>query len=142
MPEPSLRICYYHQDHLGSSTVISENQGAGVEEAAYYPFGRLRNENHSLNVNDPYRFTQKEQDKESGLHYFSARFLASHLSRFATADPKYAIRKPFPKPIFNPFWLPLNWRTATAIQSTILFDGLTLMVALLAIRSTPRMPQP
>ena len=90
VPEPSLRICYYHQDHLGSSTVISENQGAGVEEAAYYPFGRLRNENHSLNVNDPYRFTQKEQDKESGLHYFSARFLASHLSRFATADPKYA----------------------------------------------------
>ena len=39
VPEASLRIRYYHQDHLGSSSVITDSSGALVEETAYYPFG-------------------------------------------------------------------------------------------------------
>jgi RHS repeat-associated protein len=38
-------------------------------------------------VAEPYGFTQKEQDSESGLHYFETRYLAGHLGRFLQFDP-------------------------------------------------------
>ena len=90
IPEPALRIRYYHEDHLGSSTAITDTSGAFVEETAYYPFGVPRNEYRLRQIEKHYTFTQKERDKESGFHYFEARYLATRLSRLLTADPKYA----------------------------------------------------
>ncbi len=89
-PEATLRILYYHQDHLGSSGVMTDADGALVEETAFYPFGEARNEHQPRQVEDVYKFTQKERDRESGLHYFEARFLASLRGRFLSVDPKYA----------------------------------------------------
>ena len=86
----SLRVRYYHQDHLGSSSVIADAEGALVEENAFYPFGHPRNEHRLREVVEAYTFTQKERDKESGLHYFEARYLVATLSRFVSVDPKYA----------------------------------------------------
>ena len=90
IPDPTLRIRYYHQDHLGSSSVVSDAAGAPVEETSFYPYGARRNENRLRQSEEPYKFTQKERDAESGLHYFEARYLAGALARFVTADPKYA----------------------------------------------------
>src|SRR2546426_5320500 len=90
LSDPTLRIRYYHQDHLGSSTAITDTSGAFVEETAYYPFGVPRNEYRLRQIEKHYTFTQKERDKESGFHYFEARYLATRLSRLLTADPKYA----------------------------------------------------
>ena len=90
IPDPTLRIRYYHQDHLGSSSAITDANGVLVEETAFYPFGVPRNEFRLRQVAAPYQFTQKERDHESGLHYFEARYLAGPLSRFVTADMKYA----------------------------------------------------
>ncbi|MHB1306150.1 MAG: toxin TcdB middle/N-terminal domain-containing protein [Limisphaerales bacterium] len=90
VPDTALRVRYYHQDHLGSSTVITDAQGALVEETAYYPYGVPRHEHQLRQVEEAYGFTQKERDRESGLHYFEARFLSAALSRFASPDPKYA----------------------------------------------------
>jgi hypothetical protein len=42
IPEAALRVRYYHQDHLGSSSVITDDAGALVEEIAFYPFGVAR----------------------------------------------------------------------------------------------------
>jgi RHS repeat-associated protein len=89
-PPPALRIRYYHQDHLGSSSVMTDASGALVEETAFYPFGVSRNESHLQGVEEHYSFTQKERDRESSLHYFEARHLASGLSRFVSVDQKYA----------------------------------------------------
>ncbi len=90
VPDPALRIRYYHEDHLGSSSVITDTDGALVEETAFYPFGIPRNESEPRQVQDPYQFTQKERDRETGLHYFAARYLAGSLARFVTVDLKYA----------------------------------------------------
>ena len=90
IPDPTLRIRYYHQDHLGSSSVLSDAAGTLVEEIAFYPFGIPRDEYQPRQLEEPYQFTQKERDQESGLHYFEARYLAGRLSRFATPDLKYA----------------------------------------------------
>jgi RHS repeat-associated protein len=88
----SLRVRYYHQDHLGTTSVMTDGQGRLVEELASYPFGQVRFVHHGLPVRDePYRFTQKEQDAESGLHYFEARYLISTAGRFASVDPLMTI---------------------------------------------------
>lgn len=90
IPDPALRIRYYHQDHLGSSAVISDANGALVEETAFYPFGMPRHDHRVRSIEEPYQFTQKERDRESGLHYFEARYLVGGMSRFLSVDPKYA----------------------------------------------------
>jgi len=89
-PDPTLRIRYYHQDHLGSSSVLTDADGALIEETAFYPFGIPRNEHRLRQIEEAYKFTQKERDRESGLHYFGARYLAGAISRFASVDPLYA----------------------------------------------------
>lgn len=89
-PAPEERLRYYHQDHLGSSSVMTDASGALVEETAFYPFGIPRHEYRVRQIEEAYKFTQKERDRESGLHYFEARYLVASLSRFALPDPKYA----------------------------------------------------
>ena len=89
-PDPSLRLRYYHQDHLGSSSVVTDAGGKLVEELAYYPFGAPRIQHQVHAAEEPYGFTQKERDRESRLNYFEARFLSSALDRFISPDPKYA----------------------------------------------------
>lgn len=87
VPDPTLEIRYYHQDHLGSSSVMSDANGQLVSESAYYPFGHARQENQPRGVKESYQFTQKERDGESGLSYFEARFIAAAISRFCSIDP-------------------------------------------------------
>jgi|GEM_PF-3258170 len=95
-PDPLAQILYYHQDHLGSSSAVTDSQGNLVEETAHYPFGAPRHQHLCGKVDSYYGFTQKEQDPESGLHYFEARYMASNLSRFLSADPLYLIPDAIP----------------------------------------------
>ncbi|MFO1499831.1 MAG: RHS repeat-associated core domain-containing protein [Verrucomicrobiota bacterium] len=88
-PPPGASILYYHQDHLGSSSVITDADGALVEETAFYPSGLPRHQYLAGSLSDPYQFAQKERDSETGLWHFQARYLASQLSRFISVDPKY-----------------------------------------------------
>jgi RHS repeat-associated protein len=90
MSDAALRIRYYHQDHLGSSSIITDATGAVVEETAFYPFGAPRVEYRLRGVEEPYKFAQKERDRETGLQYFSRRYLSGTLSRFLSVDPKYS----------------------------------------------------
>jgi RHS repeat-associated protein len=87
VPNPALSLRFYHQDHLGSSSVISDAAGALVEESANYAFGCSRNEFRPRRTREDYQFTQKERDVESGLHYFEARFMSSGTGGFASVDP-------------------------------------------------------
>ncbi len=86
-PDPALRILYYHHDHLGSSSVLTDANGELVEETAFYPFGAERFDYRPRQFEENYKFTQKERDAESGLSYFGARLLASRLARFTRVDP-------------------------------------------------------
>ncbi len=86
VPEAALAVRYYHQDHLGSSSVLTDADGALVSETANYAFGIARNEFLPRNLREAYQFTQKENDMETSLAYFRARYLSSGLARFTRAD--------------------------------------------------------
>jgi RHS repeat-associated protein len=84
--DPTLEVRYYHQDHIGSSSVMTDTTGQLVSESTFYPFGHPRTEHEPRNVKEAYGFTQKERDGESGLSYFSRRFDSSGLARFLSVD--------------------------------------------------------
>jgi RHS repeat-associated protein len=94
IPDSASRIRYYHQDHLGSSTVVIDSAGATLGENSYYPFGHGRYMEQRFTLGGGYGFTQKEMDPESGFHYFEARFFASPLSRFKSVDPIALVLRP------------------------------------------------
>jgi RHS repeat-associated protein len=90
-PDPSRRIYYYHQDHLGSSNILADANGEVVDESTFYPFGQLRHRADSSAdrgaLPNAYLFSQKELDGESGLQNFESRYLTASLGRFNRVDP-------------------------------------------------------
>jgi RHS repeat-associated protein len=87
LPDPDIGIRYYHQDHVASTAVLTDAQGRILDEAAYYPFGRLRHDYRPVELPADYRFAQKERDGESGFHYFESRYLFEDFGRFGSVDP-------------------------------------------------------
>jgi RHS repeat-associated protein len=88
-PSPHQQVAYYHPDHLDSSTAVSDGAGELLEETAFHPYGTIRHRERQAagGLAPAYGFTQKENDHESRLHYFEARYLVGSLARFPSFDP-------------------------------------------------------
>ncbi len=76
---------YFHKDHLGSSTVMTDSNGISWEERTeYMPFGAMRiHEGADLSA---YKFTDQELDAETGLYNYGARLYDPVIGRFICAD--------------------------------------------------------
>ena len=82
------RQYFYHPDHLGSSTVITDGDGNVVQHIEYMPYGEVFMEEDNETWNTPYKFNGKEYDGETGLYYYGARYLDPKLCIWYGADPK------------------------------------------------------
>lgn len=80
-------IYYYLPDHLGSPALVTDINGDVVEESVFYPYGSERKRFGTFTSD--YRFTGKELDDETGLHYFGARYYDAQTGRFVSVDPLY-----------------------------------------------------
>ena len=81
---------YYHSDHLGSASLISDYKGDEYQRIEYTPYGEtwVEKTNPEANLNYlPYKFTAKELDEETGLYYYGARYLDPKYSRWISTDP-------------------------------------------------------
>lgn len=76
-------ISYYHTDTLGSVRAITSSSGSTVTRHDYAPFG----ENTSSLSGDPRRFLGQEQDAETALDHFGARYYRNVWGRFTSVDP-------------------------------------------------------
>ena len=80
---------YYHSDHLGSATLISDYKGDEYQRIEYTPYGETwveKTQNTGLEYL-PYKFTGKEIDEETGLYYYGARYLDPKYSMWISTDP-------------------------------------------------------
>ena len=68
--DPELYQYYYHSDHLGSSSLITNLDGETVQHIEYVPFGEVFIEERNNRWNTPYLFNAKELDEETGLYYY------------------------------------------------------------------------
>jgi len=78
---------YYHPDHLGSSSYITNLDGEVVQHIEYVPFGEVFIEERNNIWNTPYLFNAKEFDEETGLYYYGARYYDPRLSLWISTDP-------------------------------------------------------
>ncbi|WP_041607605.1 RHS repeat domain-containing protein [Halobacteroides halobius] len=78
-------INYVVSDQLGSTSVITDEEGNEVMRYKYSPFGNLIKSKG--NTEDSYRFTGKEFDGMTGLYYYGARYYDPTIGRFITEDP-------------------------------------------------------
>ena len=79
---------YYHPDHLGSSSYITNLDGEVVQHIEYVPFGEVFIEERYNIWNTPYLFNAKEFDEETGLYYYGARYYDPRVSLWISTDPK------------------------------------------------------
>jgi RHS repeat-associated protein len=75
---------YYISDHLGSTTVLANDDGTPKGETMYYPYGGVRWSN--VTDTNHYKYTGKERDAETGLDYFGARYYGSNMGRWLSPD--------------------------------------------------------
>jgi RHS repeat-associated protein len=99
-------LYFYHGDHLSSTQMITDVNGAVQQQVLYAPFGEEISEYnaywHQGKVPD-YMFNAKEMDEESGMYYYSARYYAPPV--FISRDPlfeKYPTLSPYCYTANNP----------------------------------------
>ncbi|MCP4353688.1 MAG: sugar-binding protein [Desulfobacterales bacterium] len=80
-------IYYYHADHLGSSTFISDVDGELYQHLINFPFGETWVEESTNTQRTPYHFTAKELDEETGLYFFGGRYYDPRTSVWQSCDP-------------------------------------------------------
>ena len=83
----SPQLYFYHSDHLGSSSLITDNNGTLVQHLEYVPFGEVFLEENRSTWSTPFKFTSKELDAETGLYYFGARYYDPKTSVWLNVDP-------------------------------------------------------
>ena len=81
-------VYFYHSDHLGSASWITDHNGNPVQYLQYAPYGEITLDQHPFNYQERFKFTGKELDKETMYYYFGARNLESYyITGFTSVDP-------------------------------------------------------
>jgi RHS repeat-associated protein len=75
---------YYQADGLGSITSLSNSAGAVAETYTYDSYGKP-NSSTGMLVN-PFQFTGREFDPETGIYYYRARYFDPSAGRFISED--------------------------------------------------------
>ena len=75
----------YHTDGLGSVTELTDSVGVVVQTYVYDAYGQIVQQTGTLA--NPYAYTGREFDDESGLYFYRARYYDSRTGRFLSEDP-------------------------------------------------------
>ena len=90
-------VFFFVNDHLGSPRKVLNAVSAVVSELDYLPFGT-----EMTDSNEDFKYTGKEQDLDSGLHYYGARYYDADIGRFITPDTVEAFPNPYVYVANNP----------------------------------------
>jgi len=82
---PTEAVYYYHNDHLGTPKVLTDQNGTIQWEAVMEPFGEIDTFIAS-NANNPFRFPGQYEDDLTGLYYNHHRYYMPGLGRYNRLD--------------------------------------------------------
>lgn len=82
-------VTYFHSDHLGSTSFATDEEQTLLSHQQYFPSGELwLDQTNSITAaQQPYLFSGKELDLETGLYYFGARYYDPRAGLWTTPDP-------------------------------------------------------
>ena len=99
-------VYFYHSDHLGSASWITDNGGVAVQHLQYLPYGERYVDQRVTGYQERFTFTGKERDEETGYGYFGARYIDHELTTmWLSVDPmsdKYPGISPYAYCAWNP----------------------------------------
>ncbi len=75
---------FHHADGLGSIVALTNASGVAVQTYSYDSYG---NTTISDGISQPYAYTAREYDSETGLYFYRARYYDPKAGRFLTKDP-------------------------------------------------------
>jgi RHS repeat-associated protein len=78
---------YYHADGLGSITALTNYMGVAIQRYDYDAFGNIKCSPFPIWIKQPYTYTGREFDTETGLYYYRARYYDAQAGRFIQKDP-------------------------------------------------------
>src|SRR5690606_16845419 len=78
---------WFHPDHLGSTSYITNALGEVSQHMEYFAFGETFVEEHRSSNNSPYKFNGKELDEDTGWYYYGARYYDPRISVWLSVDP-------------------------------------------------------
>jgi RHS repeat-associated protein len=85
MIRPGEVAYYFHNDHLGTPQVLTNDSQTIAWKAAYTPFGKAQISTGA--VENAFRFPGQFYDQETGLHYNYHRYYDPITGRYITPDP-------------------------------------------------------
>ena len=85
MIKPVELAYYFHNDHLGTPQVLTDDAQAIAWKAVHTPFGEAVASIET--VENPFRFPGQYYDQETGLHYNYFRYYDPQTGRYITPDP-------------------------------------------------------
>ena len=99
-------VYFYHSDHLGSASWITDTGGLAVQHLQYLPYGERYVDQRAAGYHERFTFTGKERDEETGYGYFGARYMDHELmTMWLSVDPmadKYPSMSPYSYCAWNP----------------------------------------
>lgn len=101
-------VFFYHSDHLGSTSYITDKDGNATQFVSYKPYGEALVDEHATSYEMPWKFNGKELDSETGLYYYSARYYEPVLALWYGVDAmaeKYNSTSPYSYCFANPIRL-------------------------------------
>jgi len=83
---------YYTHDANFNVTALLDDTGAALERYHYDPYGAVTRYagdwgTHQTDYENPYLYTGRRLDAETGLYYYFARYYHAQLGRFINRDP-------------------------------------------------------
>ena len=107
-PKAVSTLYFYHPDHLGSASWITNIYGRTIQHLYYLPWGEDFVNQRTGSFSSMYTFSAKEKDTETGYSYFGSRYYSSDLSVWLSVDPmaaKYPSLSPYVYCANNPIKL-------------------------------------
>jgi len=80
--------CFYLTNYQGSTIALTNQDGSINQTYGYDPYGNPSTSVAGIPVTgNPFRFTGRRLDPETGLYYYRARYYSPKLGRFLQTDP-------------------------------------------------------
>jgi RHS repeat-associated protein len=80
---------YVHPDHLGSTNVVTDQNGNPVQLLDYYPYGATRVSSSTYPTNEKRQYIGQYSDTGTGLNYLNARYFEGSRGQFTSQDPSF-----------------------------------------------------
>ena len=97
---------FYQADGLGTITELTDSIATVVQSYVYSSFGKIESQ-LDPNFVQPYTFTAREFDPETGFYYYRARYYEPSIGSFITEDPlEFEAGPNFYRYVLNN---PINW---------------------------------